>query len=87
MVQDEEIQKIIVSNPDIRDACSKLIARANEHGGEDNVTAVLIKIEEQVDAPTEEIPAAKGSTKLPREDGPTDAMEEATSPMPGVRPK
>ena len=26
--------------------CTKLIARANEHGGEDNVTAVLIKIED-----------------------------------------
>jgi len=59
MVQDDEIQRIIVSNPDIRDACAKLIARANEHGGEDNVTAVLIKIEEHVDAGTEEIPAAR----------------------------
>jgi PPM family protein phosphatase len=56
MVQDDEIQKIVVSHPDIRDACAKLIARANEHGGEDNVTAVLIKIEEQQEAPTEEIP-------------------------------
>jgi protein phosphatase len=59
MVEDEEIERIVVQNPDIREACTKLIARANEHGGEDNVTAVLIKIEEQVDAPTEEIPAAR----------------------------
>jgi PPM family protein phosphatase len=59
MVQDEEIEKIIVSNPDIRDACAKLISRANEHGGEDNVTAVLIKIEDQVDAPTEEVPQVR----------------------------
>lgn len=56
MVTDEEIEKIVVQNPDIRDACKTLIARANEHGGEDNVTAVLIKIEDQLDAPTEEIP-------------------------------
>ena len=64
MVQDDEIQKIVVGHPDIRDACAKLIARANEHGGEDNVTAVLIKIEEQQEAPTEEIPVpgdGKGS--------------------------
>ena len=54
----EEIERIVVQNPDIREACTKLIARANEQGGEDNVTAVLIKIEEQVDAPTE-IPAAR----------------------------
>ena len=56
MVTDDEIEKIVVQNPDIRDACKTLIARANEHGGEDNVTAVLIKIEEQLEAPTEEIP-------------------------------
>lgn len=59
MVQDDEIEKIVVAHPDIRDACAKLIARANEHGGEDNVTAVLIKIEEQLEAATEEIPIPK----------------------------
>lgn len=59
MVTDEEIERIVVSNPDIREACSKLIALANEHGGEDNVTTVLIKMEEQLEAPTEEIPTAK----------------------------
>jgi protein phosphatase len=80
MVQDEEIQKIVVQNPDIRDACAKLIARANEHGGEDNVTAVLIKIEEQLEAPTEEIPAAR--MKGLREEA-TDPSDEATSPGPG----
>lgn len=56
MMTDEEIEKIVNQNPDIRDACKTLIALANEHGGEDNVTAVLIKIEDQLDAPTEEIP-------------------------------
>jgi protein phosphatase len=57
MVQDDEILKIVSSAADIGEACRNLIARANEHGGEDNITAVLIKIEEQVDAPTEEIPS------------------------------
>ncbi len=68
MVQDEEIEKIIVSNPDIRDACAKLISRANEHGGEDNVTAVLIKIEDQVDVPTDEAPRAKSTHDGPAEE-------------------
>src|SRR5437868_3808186 len=31
----------------IEDACRKLIALANEHGGEDNITAVLVKIEQE----------------------------------------
>jgi protein phosphatase len=84
MVQDDEIEKIIVSNPDIRDACSKLISRANEHGGEDNVTAVLIKIEEHVDASTEEIPAARNRGQRDEADG----FDETTSPGPaGLRHK
>lgn len=46
MVDDEEILAIVSSASDIGEACRKLIARANEHGGEDNITAILIKIEE-----------------------------------------
>ena len=57
MVQDDEILRIVSSAADIGEACRNLIARANEHGGEDNITAVLIKIEEQVDSSTEEIPS------------------------------
>jgi len=83
MVTDDEIQKIVVQNPDIRDACTKLIARANEHGGEDNVTAVLIKIEDHLDAPTEESPAARA-----KREATTDPADETTSPGPGgVRSK
>jgi protein phosphatase len=63
MVQDDEILKIVTNAADIREACTNLIARANEHGGEDNITAVLIKIEEHVDAPTEEIAAVGGGRK------------------------
>src|SRR5579883_1847564 len=46
MIADEDIREIASSTPDIRDACRRLIQRANERGGEDNITAVLIKIEE-----------------------------------------
>lgn len=76
MVQDDEILKIVASAADIREACSHLIARANEHGGEDNVTAVLIKIEELPDAPTEEIPAARKA----RASGADDSGDAPTSP-------
>ncbi|MBX3189726.1 MAG: Stp1/IreP family PP2C-type Ser/Thr phosphatase [Labilithrix sp.] len=68
MVTDEEILKVVTTSADIRVACQALITRANEHGGEDNITAVLIKIEEHLDAPTEEIPAARRSA-APREGG------------------
>jgi serine/threonine protein phosphatase PrpC len=46
MMPDEEITRIVTGSGDIREACKKLIQRANESGGEDNITAVLIKIEE-----------------------------------------
>jgi serine/threonine protein phosphatase PrpC len=47
MVSDEDIKEIVtLGSGDIREACRMLIHRANERGGEDNITAVLIKIEE-----------------------------------------
>ena len=52
MIADEDIKEIASSTPDIRDACRRLIQRANERGGEDNITAVLIKIEELADDAT-----------------------------------
>jgi PPM family protein phosphatase len=45
MMNDDEIQRIVTGSSDIRLACKKLIERANEQGGEDNITAVVIKIE------------------------------------------
>src|SRR5271169_3271045 len=54
MIPDDEIMKIVTSSPDIREGCKRLIARANESGGEDNITAVLIKIESTPeDVPTD----------------------------------
>ena len=82
MVQDEEILKIVSSAADIGEACRNLIARANDHGGEDNITAVLIKIEEQPDAPTEEIPALDRS----RLRGSSGAALAATVPAGTVNP-
>jgi protein phosphatase len=48
MVNDEDIQRIVTSTPDIREACKRLIQCANEKGGEDNITAVIIKIEDDM---------------------------------------
>jgi PPM family protein phosphatase len=45
MMNDEEIQRIATGSADIRLVCKKLIEKANEQGGEDNITAVVIKIE------------------------------------------
>jgi PPM family protein phosphatase len=45
MIEDAEMLEIVSRAPNIEEACRKLIALANEHGGEDNITAVLVKIE------------------------------------------
>jgi protein phosphatase len=44
LVTDEEILEIVYNNPDSLDrACEASIAKANERGGKDNITAVLVK--------------------------------------------
>jgi protein phosphatase len=41
----EDIQNIVMSNPELPQACSELIAEANNRGGEDNITVVLARFE------------------------------------------
>lgn len=65
MVSDDDIELIVASTNDVRDACTRLIERANERGGEDNITAVLIKIEDAAE------PVAQGAP-----DGPSGASQK-----------
>jgi protein phosphatase len=51
LVSDEEIVEIVRKTADLTGACARLIDRANEHGGRDNITAVLVRIEDGEDAP------------------------------------
>jgi hypothetical protein len=46
MIADDEICDILMSTGDIAEGCRRLIVRANEHGGEDNITAILVRIDE-----------------------------------------
>lgn len=45
MVSDERIKNILISNKDIQDSCNILIKTANDLGGFDNTTVMLIKID------------------------------------------
>ncbi|MGZ3416926.1 MAG: Stp1/IreP family PP2C-type Ser/Thr phosphatase [Polyangiales bacterium] len=48
MVSDQEIADIVTTHhEDLDTGVKKLIERANEHGGEDNVTAILVKVTEE----------------------------------------
>src|SRR4051812_30075184 len=46
MLADEQILDIVTSTPDTSAICQHLIARANENGGEDNITALVIRFDE-----------------------------------------
>lgn len=43
MVNDADILNIVENHPDPQEACNKLVALANAHGGTDNITVVIIK--------------------------------------------
>ncbi|MCD2256222.1 Stp1/IreP family PP2C-type Ser/Thr phosphatase [Agrilactobacillus fermenti] len=50
MVSDIEIQTVLESDVDLQTKCDRLIDLANTHGGLDNITALLIYDDSQVDA-------------------------------------
>jgi serine/threonine protein phosphatase PrpC len=43
MVPEEEILRLLTESEDLEAACNSLIDRANERGGYDNITAILVK--------------------------------------------
>jgi len=44
MVNDDKLKEILNSSQTLSEKCRKLIAEANNNGGEDNITATLVKI-------------------------------------------
>jgi protein phosphatase len=46
LVPDAKIRDIVLSSPTLSEACHRLIARANQRGGKDNITVVLVELEE-----------------------------------------
>ena len=46
MLSEAKLAEILVANPRLRDAGEALIAEANEAGGRDNITVILLRLEE-----------------------------------------
>ena len=44
MVRDDESARILRDAPDPQEACDQLVESANEHGGEDNISVVVIEV-------------------------------------------
>ena len=59
MLDDEDVHEIMASALPLEPMVDALIAGANHRGGLDNVTTILVRIEE-VAAPTGEVPAMRG---------------------------
>jgi serine/threonine protein phosphatase PrpC len=59
MIDDEELREILMSDLDLEPKVDTLITAANRRGGLDNITTILVRIEE-ISPPTGEIPAARG---------------------------
>ena len=83
MVSDDDMRQIVASTNDIRDACRRLIQRANERGGEDNITAVLIKIEQQ-DEVVKSDPEPKATAKEPEGAPPEETSAEGAKDKTGT---
>jgi len=43
-VTDEDLHRICIAEKDITSVCTRLVQRANENGGKDNITAVVVKV-------------------------------------------
>lgn len=46
MIEDQDILRIVAQTPDLHEACRRLVSVANENGGEDNITAVVVRVDE-----------------------------------------
>lgn len=58
MVEDEDLQEILEAGGDLEELVDRMIAEANRRGGLDNITVILVRIEE-VSPPTGEMPVQR----------------------------
>jgi protein phosphatase len=94
MITDAEIERVIADSQTLEDACRSLVRMANEHGGEDNITAVVIRVEADGDRRDFELsrtlpmgPEAKGTPETgPDSETPPATPAAVTDRAPPSRP-
>jgi len=92
MLSEQQIAQLLLEHPRLRDAGEALIAAANEAGGRDNITVLLLRLEEVlpgqpaarehdtiVGAPAVQLPASAHTSSSARARGP-----RAPRPRPGA---
>jgi protein phosphatase len=88
MIDDGEIVQVLQSTPDLEEMCRRLVALANEHGGEDNITALIVRIDPDV-ADTQRVADTLPAIGASKERSATDANADtppagAAVPKPGA---
>jgi protein phosphatase len=76
MIDDSEILDVLRGSQDLEAVCKRLVALANEHGGEDNITALVVRI----DPDTEAEPKPLADTLPLVNPGPDLALTDADTP-------
>jgi serine/threonine protein phosphatase PrpC len=51
MIEDEEIEQVLATEKDPTAACERLIELANEAGGHDNITTLIIDVLDYLPSP------------------------------------
>src|SRR5207244_3209731 len=87
MVADERIKEVLASTQDPQEACTRLVEMANEAGGLDNITVVILDFEQgdgaEVLAPDSGLQQADtGETRAMRIPSGFQASQEASPPAP-----
>jgi protein phosphatase len=81
MLSEEEILELLLSKRDLRAAGEALIAAANDAGGRDNITVVLLRLED-VGAARADTPEPDTATALPVVTAPPRDARDAAAPFP-----
>ncbi len=84
LVDDAAIRTIVGETDVLTEACSRLIEAANNHGGKDNITAVLIRIEEEDEPWSVRSPGAVMTGPGRVSQPPSIDPDAPTDPAPGV---
>jgi serine/threonine protein phosphatase PrpC len=83
MLPEPRLAELLLAHESLRDAGEALIAAANEAGGRDNITVLLLRVEEldtSAAPPTEESPAVRPSTSAGSSVGTAQAQREHEAP-------
>ncbi len=90
MLPDEAIRDVVASAPTAQEAADRLVAAANDAGGDDNITVIVIDVAEQAgDEDTAGAAGAAGATALAAEDeahttSEIQAVERSAEPQENV---